>query len=60
MKAALNRDGLCERERAYMRAAIGLSVGDPTKATDELCNMLLTHPGGRIASQVCDRVIIKK
>lgn len=48
VKAAKTREDLCERERAYMRSAIGLANGDPTKATDELCDMLLTHPGGTL------------
>ena len=45
--ATTNREGFCERERAYMRSAIGLASGDPDKATEELCRMLLTHPGGK-------------
>lgn len=48
IKVAVGQEALCVRERAYMRSAIALASGDPDRATDELSDMLLTHPGGEL------------
>jgi len=46
INAAILESHWCEREVAYMRAALALASSDSVAATDHLCSMLLKHPGG--------------
>ena len=49
IQAATGHQDLCEREKAYVQSAQALASGNPDKATDELCAMLLDHPGGDLS-----------
>ena len=46
--AASRGDSLCEREKAYIRAALAFANGSLEKATEELFIMLYEYPGGEI------------